>query len=144
MKKLLPLLLLALLISSCGKKESATLKVYNTEAFAYEIGDGSYELNSTTQVKGFKQNENDQQFTASLAYQVDLVKPNGEVVKGVVSKTEKKVEKEKMSDTQLEAQFDIDSTYTAGTYKLIFRVRDMLSEQADSSSAEFKIGEEDM
>jgi ABC-type thiamine transport system substrate-binding protein len=144
MKKLLPLLLLALLVSSCGKKETSTLKVYNTEAFAYEIGDGSYELNATTQVKGFKQNENGKEFTASLAYQVDLVKPNGTVVKGLVNKTEKKAGKEKMSDTQLEAQFDIDSTYGVGTYKVIFRVRDVFSEQADSSSAEFKIGVEDM
>jgi PBP1b-binding outer membrane lipoprotein LpoB len=143
MKKLFPLLIIALFFSSCSSDEPAGLEVYNTEAFAYDLGDGAWEVNSTTRVKGFKQNEDNQKFTASLSFDVDLVKPSGEVIRGLVSKTEDKTDNEKMSDTELEVQLELDSTYAAGTYKLVFRVRDVLSEQADSSSAEFKIGEEE-
>jgi hypothetical protein len=142
MKKLFSLFILALFISSCSSEKTAKLEVYNTEAFAYDLGDGAWEVNSTTRVKGFLQNEKNKKFTASLSYDIDLIKPSGEIIRGLISKTEDKTANEKMSDTELEAQVELDSTYAAGNYKIIFRVRDVLSEQEDSSSAEFKIGED--
>ena len=49
---------------------------------------------------------------------------------------------EKMSDVDLETQFDLDSTYAEGNYKVIFIVKDMNTEQTAKSSAEFVLEEE--
>ena len=142
MKKLILPFLLLLLVSACGREESNKLEVYNTEAFAYDIGDGTWEVNASARVKGFIQNENNEEFTASLSFDIDLVTPSGNTINSLISRTEDKTNNEKMSDTNLEIQFELDSAYAAGNYKIIFRVRDLLSEQTDSASAEFKIGEE--
>ncbi|MFO7447110.1 MAG: hypothetical protein R6W90_12130 [Ignavibacteriaceae bacterium] len=145
MKKLFIPFILLLIIAGCGGEEPEKLEVYNTEAFAYDIGDGTWEVNAHTRVKGFKQNENNNTFTASLSFEVDLVTPAGNIVSSLINKTEDKSNNERMMDADLEAQFELDSTYVPGKYNVVFRVRDILSEQADSSSASFEIeGEEEM
>jgi len=139
MKKVYLFILLAFLISQCGDDEPLNIEVYNTEAFAYNISDGIWEVNATTRVKGFKQNENNGQFTASLSYDIDLITPSGETISSMISRTADKENSERMSDTELEVQFELDSTYSAGTYQLIFRVRDALTESADTSKTEFRL-----
>lgn len=126
---------------SCGKDEQTKLEAYNAEAFAYDIGD-SWEVNATTRVKGFNQKEEGGNFTATFSYEIDLVTASGDTIKSLVSQTEDKMKNEKMSDTDLEAQFELDSTYTEGTYKVIFNVKDAYTQQTAVSSAEFVIEEE--
>lgn len=138
MKKLLSLCLLVLFLSACGTEEKNNLEV-STNAYAFDLGDGAWEVNATSIIKGFKQNENNETFTASLTYEVDIVTPAGNTLKSLVNKTEDKSEKEKISDFQIETQLNLDSTYAPGKYRLVFRVKDVLSEQADSASAEFEI-----
>lgn len=129
------------LFTSCGKKEESKLQAYNAEAFAYDIG-GSWEVNATTRVKGFYQKENNGIYTATLYYEIDLITANGDTLKSIISKTEDKTNHEKMSDVDLETQFELDSTYSDGTYKVLFNVRDVNSQQSAISSAEFIIENE--
>lgn len=126
---------------SCGKSEDTKLTAYNAEAFAYDIG-GSWEVNATTRVKGFVQKEQNGNYTALLSYEIDLVTPANDTIKSLISKTEDKIKNEKMSDVDLETQFDLDSTYSEGTYKVIFNVKDVNSQQTAASSAEFTIENE--
>lgn len=126
-----------LLFSSCSKEEKK-LEVFNAEAFAYDLGE-SWEVDATIRVKGFNQNEDNSKFTATLSYDIDLVKPSGDTVKSLISKTEDKSNNEVFMDVPLEIQFDLDSTYTDGDYKLIFRVKDAETGKMASASAPFNL-----
>lgn len=126
-----------LLFSSCSKEEKK-LEVFNAEAFAYDLG-GSWEVDATIRVKGFKQNEKDNKFTTTLSYDIDLVKPAGDTVKALISRTEDKSNNEEFMDVPLEIQFDLDSTYSDGDYKLIFKVKDAETGKMASASASFNL-----
>lgn len=137
MKYLLSLFIAGLILfTNCGKKEESKLEAYNAEAFAYDLGD-SWEVNATTRVKGFFQKEENGSFTALLSYDIDLVTAAGDTIKSLISRTEDKMKNEKMTDVDLETQFDLDSTYAEGNYRVIFNVKDMNTEQTAQSSAEF-------
>jgi hypothetical protein len=132
---------LLLLFNACSKEEKK-LEVFNAEAFAYDLGN-SWEVDATTRVKGFKQNESENKFTATLSYNIDLVKPSGDTLKSLISKTEDKVNDEAFIDAPVEIQFDLDSTYTDGEYKLIFNIKDAETGQTASASASFKLQKEE-
>jgi len=128
---------LVLLIGSCAKEEKK-LEVFNAEAFAYDLGD-SWEVDASTRVKGFKQTETDNKFKATLSYDIDLVKPAGDTVKSLISRTEDKVNDEEAMDVPVEIQFDLDSTYKDGDYKVIFNIKDAETGQSASASAPFSL-----
>jgi hypothetical protein len=131
-------LIFIFVLSSCSKKEETKLEAFSAEAFAYDIGD-AFEVNASTRVKGFQQEEENKKFKASLAFDIDLVKPNGDTIKSMITRVEDKINAEKMSDVPLEIQFNLDSTYAIGKYKLIFEIKDVNSEQKTSSSADFDL-----
>lgn len=133
-------ILLLFIISGCSKKEEK-LEVFNAEAFAYDLGDG-WEVDATTRVKGFKQTEKDDKYYAKISYIIDLVKPDGEMIKSVVSKTEDKENDEIFMDVPVEIQFDLDSTYHDGDYKVIFNIKDAETGKTASASATFKLQKE--
>lgn len=133
-------ILLLFIISGCSKKEEK-LEVFNAEAFAYDLGDG-WEVDATTRVKGFKQTEKDDKYYAKISYIIDLVKPDGETIKSVVSKTEDKENDEIFMDVPVEIQFDLDSTYHDGDYKVIFNIKDAETGKTASASATFKLQKE--
>jgi len=129
------------ILAGCSGGDKSKLEAYNAEAFAYDLGD-SWEVNATTRVKGFFQKEENKTFTALLSYDIDLVTPAGDRLKSLISRTEDKMKNEKMSDVDLETQFDLDSTYAEGNYKVIFNVKDMNTQQTAISSAEFVLENE--
>jgi len=142
MKYILSLFFISLfLFTNCGRKEESKLEAYNAEAFAYDLGE-SWEVNSTTRVKGFFQKEENGTFTALLSYDIDLVTAAGDTIKSLISRTEDKMKNEKMTDVDLETQFELDSTYIEGNYKVIFNVKDINTQQIARSSAEFVLEEE--
>ncbi len=128
---------LLILLSSCSKDEKK-LEAFNAEAFAYDLGN-SWEVDASVRVKGFKQNENNNKFTTTLSYNIDLVKPAGDTVKSLVSKTEDKSNDEEFMDVPVEIQFDLDSTYADGEYKLVINVKDAESGKTASASASFSL-----
>ncbi len=138
---LVTFILFVILFNACSKKEEVKLTVYNATAFAYDLGN-SWEVDATTRVKGFMQKEDKGMFSASLAYEINLITPKKDTIKSLISKVVDKSEKEKMSDTNLEAQFDLDSTYSDGTYKLIWKVKDVFTSDTASSSSNFKLESE--
>jgi hypothetical protein len=131
---------LLLILGACSKEEKK-LEAFNAEAFAYDLGN-SWEVDGTVRVKGFKQNEMDNKFTATLSYDIDLVKPAGDTVKALISKTEDKTNDEEFMDVPIEVQFDLDSTYQDGDYKIIYHIKDAGTNQTASASASFKLQKE--
>ncbi|QQS35885.1 MAG: hypothetical protein IPM56_16845 [Ignavibacteriales bacterium] len=140
MKKIFFVLLTGLTLISCGK-EDLKLEAFNPEAFAFDIGD-TWEVNASAQVRGFLQVEENEMFKASLAFSVDLITPSGDTIAGLITRVEDLNNNEKVLDTSLEAQFELDSTYAAGKYNVVFNVKDVNNNQTATTAASFEITEE--
>lgn len=143
MKTFINLSLLAVLLFSfgCSKKEETKLAAFNAEAFAYDLSDG-WELNSTVRVKGLTYKEENKKFLSSMDFTVDLVTPKGDTVKSIFKGSDKKENSEKASDLPLEAQANLDSTYKAGKYKVLFNITDNYGGQKTTAVKEFEISKE--
>ncbi len=131
-----------LLITGCSKKEETKLQAINPEAAAFDMGDGASEINASVIVKGFQQNEADGFFNSELSYSVDLHRPDGSLVKDKFSDVMIAKEKEKLTDQQLNIQFELDSTFVKGKYKLVINIKDKNSAQTVTAEKEFTLGEE--
>lgn len=131
-----------LLITGCSKKEETKLQAINPEAAAFDMGDGASEVNASVIVKGFQQNEADGFFNSELSYSVDLHRPDGSLVKDKFSDVMIAKEKEKLTDQQLNIQFELDSSFVKGKYKLVINIKDKNSAQSVTAEKEFTLGEE--
>ncbi len=138
MKYLTAALLIFLCFAGCSKNEEPKLQAYNAEAFAYDIG-GSWEVNASARVKGFKQKEENQKFFVSLAYDIDVITPKGDTLKSIITRVEDKDSQEELTDIPLEIQFNLDSTYAPGKYVLVFHVSDPETGGKASAAAGFEL-----
>jgi hypothetical protein len=140
MKVLIALFSGVLLLVGCSKKaELVNITAFSTEAFAYGIGDSS-EIDASTRVKGFQQDQKNNMFVSTFSYDIDLITPKGDTVKSIFSRVVDKSSKEKLSDTQLDVQFNVGPSFLKGKYKLVFRIKDALSGAATSANANFDLG----
>lgn len=133
--------ILFFLAISCSKKE-VRFETFNPEAFAYDL-DSVWEVNATVNVRGFVQHENsdEESFTASLSYSVDIITPEGKKIENLYSDNIDLSSHEKIMDIPVETQFDLDSTYTMGKYELIFNVKDNFSDEEISGKTTFELNE---
>ncbi|MBK7229657.1 MAG: hypothetical protein IPH97_12525 [Ignavibacteriales bacterium] len=138
MKKIFFVFVVLLLIVACSKKDTK-FEAFSAEAFAYDIGDGSAEVNATVRVKGFTQTEKDNNYKAEVAYQVDMIKPDSSVQRSIFKFVQQSEEKEAIGDIPLEAQFSLDSTYEAGTYTLVYKISDKNSENKIEAKVNFDL-----
>lgn len=138
MKKIFFVFGLFLLIISCSKKD-IKFEAFSAEAFAFDIGDGIAEVNSTVRVKGFVQTEKDNNYKAAVAYEIDLLKPDSTIRKSIFKFVQKDENKEPISDIALEAQFNLDSTYKSGVYTLIYKIADKNSENILETKVNFDL-----
>jgi hypothetical protein len=139
MKNIVLFALTVLLFTHCSKKEEK-FEAFSTEAFAYDLG-GKWEVNATVRIKGFNQivDKETGNYAATISLIVDLVKPDSSVEAGKFSYVHTETSKEKISDIGLEAQFDLDSTYQEGLYKLIFHIKDANSDNKTSTETELEL-----
>ena len=138
MKKIIFMIATLLVIISCSKKE-VKFEAFSAEAVAFYIGDGTAEVNATVRVKGFVQTEKDNNYKASVAYEVDLLNPDSSVRKSVYKFVQSAEKKEPISDIALDAQFSLDSTYKAGTYTLVFNIADKNSDNKTEAKVSFDL-----
>ena len=138
MKKIFFVLVSLLIIISCSKKD-VKFEAFSAEAFAFDIGDGTAEVNATVRIKGFTQTEKDDIYKAAVAYDVDLIKPDSSKSKSVFKFVQNDEGQEPISDIALEAQFSLDSSYTEGTYTLVFNITDKNSENKTEAKVNFDL-----
>lgn len=138
MKKLLVLFLFSLLIFACSKEEEVKVELFSPEAFCYSL-DSGWELNSSVNVKGFKQEEKDGKFSAKISYSVDLMTPGNNIKSGIFKDVIEKESNERIMDIALECQLVLDSTYEKGDYTVIFNVKDVLSGKTKDINKTFKV-----
>ncbi len=139
MKYFIALIFIAFLLNGCSKEE-VKLEAFSPEAFAFDIGD-RWEVNAPVNVKGFNQKEIEDTFYASITYSVDLILPDDKKIENIFNNTEEVTKGEEIIDVQLEVQFELDSNYTDGKYKLLFNIRDNFSEKTTEVSVEFDLTE---
>jgi hypothetical protein len=123
------------LLKSVFPKEEVKFEAFSPEAFAYDLGD-TWEVNATVNVRGFEEIEVEDELSASLDFSVDFVNPEGEVTENIFSDAKEAKDKE-INYLQLETQFEIDSTYAEGIYKIIFNIKD--NNTSDSTTAEVEV-----
>lgn len=138
MKKVILVLVTLLIVISCSKKD-VKFEAFSAEAFAFDLEDGTAEVNATVRVKGFTQTEKDDIYKAAVAYDVDLIKPDSSVSKSVFKFVQNDEGQEPISDIALEAQFSLDSSYTEGTYTLVFNITDKNSENKTEAKVNFDL-----
>lgn len=138
MKKIFLIVICLLVIAACSKKE-VPFEAFSAEAFVFDIGDGIAEVNSTVRVKGFVQTEKDNNYKAAIAYDIDLLKPDSTLEKSVFKFVQKDENTEPINDIALEAQFNLDSTYEAGTYTLIYNIADKNSDKTLEAKVNFDL-----
>ena len=138
MKKIILVLVALLIVISCSKKD-VKFEAFSAEAFAFDIGDGTAEVNATVRIKGFTQTEKDDIYKAAVAYDVDLIKPDSSISKSVFKFVQNDEGQEPISDIALEAQFSLDSSYTEGTYTLVFNITDKNSENKTETKVNFDL-----
>lgn len=138
MKIILFVFAVLLIAVSCNKKV-IKFEAFSPEAFAYDIGDGISEVNASVRVKGFTQTEKNGKYDASISFNVDLVKPDKSIIKSIFGDIKKESSSEPINDLGLEAQFNLDSTFTNGNYKLIFNIMDDVSKNKTTSETNFDI-----
>lgn len=136
MKKYLSIIIFTIMIISCEKKEE-NFEAFNAEAFAYDL-DNYWEVNISTRIKGAKEylDEESKNYLYALSFSVDLVHPDSTVEKNKFSFAHSQQSDEKLRDLGLEAQFELDSTYKAGNYKIIINIKDEHSQKQTSIEEE--------
>lgn len=141
--------LLFLLTIACSKKEE-NFEGFSAETFAFDLGD-KWEVNATVRVKGVKQVkvedgdgsevkvDNGEGYYSALTLNIDLVHPDGKIEKNKFSYTHSKKSNEILRDIGLEAQFELDSTYSDGIYKIVFNISDAHSQKSTSIEKELEL-----
>jgi major membrane immunogen (membrane-anchored lipoprotein) len=138
MKKIFFVFAALLLIISCSKKDFK-FEAFSAEAFTFDLGDGTAEVNSTVRVKGFTQIEKDDNYYANVAFEVDLLKPDSTITKSVFKFVKNEEKAEPINDIALEAQFALDSSYQSGTYTLVYRIMDKNSDNSLETNVSFDL-----
>ncbi|MFH1198077.1 MAG: hypothetical protein V1720_20405 [bacterium] len=137
MKKTFVILPIVILLFACSK-EAPRFELFSPEAFAYSL-DSGWELNASVNVKGFVQKEKEETYTAKLSFSTDIVTPNSDTLKAVDYGLRDGTEPEEIMDLKIDVQLQLDSTYIAGKYKIIFFVEDNYSNQKASIEKEFEL-----
>ena len=122
MKKIFPVLLLIFLINGCSKQEEK-FELYSPVAFAYSL-DNSWELNASCQAKGFAKKEYKGRLGAQVSFVIDLKTPDGVIKKDVQHGRVDQLADKDVIDLAINTQINLDSTYKAGKYILIFNAKD--------------------
>ena len=125
-------------ICSCSKKEDIKLEASINTTYAFNL-DSAWEVNISTKLKGFKQETSNDKFKTSISYTIDIIKPGGVTVKGLASKTEDKIDREKVPDIILDSQFNLDASYKPGKYTIIMNLKDLATGQTTTASKDLDL-----
>lgn len=139
--KIIKIIIYLLLISflGCKSRPEPNLELFSPEAFAFNIGD-SWEVNSSVNVKGFQKKKEGNKFKAQLSYNIDLITPKSDSLVSIFKSSYVDL-KEELNDIQLEAQIEIDTSFSKGEYKLLYHVTDELANKRKSMYINFSLTE---
>ena len=127
-----------IIVNGCSKKEELKLTTSGRNAFAIDMGQG-WEVQALTELHGFEQNKKNGKFIASIFYSVDVITTDNKILKSLFTKQVDKKESDKINGVNLEAGFKLDESYPPGNYKVVFNIKDLLSNQSIQDTTELKL-----
>ncbi len=136
MKKLLVTFsLLHILFIGCS--EEPKLELFSPESFAFSLDNG-WEVNASVNAKGFAQieKENSNLYFTHLSFSVNLYTPEDSIHNADYGSITDSTS-EKIMDTQIETQLELDKGFTKGNYTLEFIVEDKYSATKDTLLTRF-------
>ena len=138
--KIFLLALLMIFVWACSGKPEPDLELFSPEAFAYDVGD-SWEVNASVNVKGFAIDENNSISEIKLYYKINLITPQSDTIKSIFDKNVilNADDDENQEDVPLEAQIELDSSFTEGKYELMIYVSDESSKQSKTVAIPFRL-----
>lgn len=139
MKKLfvLGLLFISVLLVSCSETKTE-FEVVNPAVGVFDLGD-SWEVNISFVVKGPELKKEGDNFNSKISFVMDLVKPNGEIIINKTNGLSESNFNESKKDVSVNAQFELDSTFVSGKYKMIINVKDLISNKDFKIEKEFDL-----
>ena len=115
------------------------MELFSPEAFAYDVGD-SWEVNASINVKGFAVDENNDNPEIKLYYNINLITPQNDTIKSIFDKNViLNADDDENQEIPLEAQIELDSSFTEGQYELMFYVSDENSKQSKTVAIPFRL-----
>lgn len=131
---------LLIILTACQPEEPLNLEAFSPQAFAYDLGD-VWEVNASVRVKGFRQVKSDEtnEFSASVAYSVDLTGPDGEFREGIFKFRKDVSNYERILDISLDSQFELGAQYNEGIYTLTYNINDENSDMETNLNLEFEL-----
>lgn len=130
-----------LLLSACGKEEPVQFSAQSVEVFAYDLV-GSWEINASAIIKGVKQDKVGELYEYSFSYSVDLVQPDKTKLESFFNDKHTGTSNEIQTDIPIDIQFELDSTYQTGAYKLIINIKDTKSGNQTTVEKDFELSGE--
>jgi len=139
MKKVFIFISVYIFIWACSGKPEPNLELFSPEAFAYDVGE-SWEVNASINVKGFAIDENNNNPEIKLYYNINLITPHNDTIKSIFDKNViLNAEDDENQEIPLEAQIELDSSFTEGQYELMFYISDESSKQSKTVAIPFRL-----
>ncbi len=113
------------------------LELFSPDAFAFSMDDG-WDLNATVNVKGFKQNYEDDEYSSRVSYFIHIVTPTDTIYKadyGVLEESSS----EEMLDLTIESQIAFNSSFEAGEYMMLVFAEDQFNANKDTLTIPFTL-----
>lgn len=136
MKKFITAFLIFSFFFACSSEEPE-LELFSPEAYAFALDNG-WELNSSVRVKNFKQIESDGKYYTAIAYHLDLITPQDTIKEADFGSIEETYNEEIM-DLAIDSQIELDSSFTVGSYRVVFYVEDLNSQKRDTLFVNFEL-----
>lgn len=137
MKKFLIILFCATLLISCSKEEKK-LELKDINVVAMNLGT-SWGVMGTASINGFEQTEENDKYKAKISYYVNLITPAGDTLPEIDYGVVDEEDEEEILIANVEVQVELDSSFAAGNYKMLFYINDDLSGKTAEAEKSFEI-----
>lgn len=141
MKRLyLVIILIIITLISCSKEPPKEYRGFDPEIFVMSLGDMGWEAICKIKVEGFATIEKDENYSADLELNIDLITPQKDTLRSSGVSTFNEISKEEFhSYLNLEASFSIDPDYGTGNYQAVYHIKDNFSKKEFALSKLFEV-----
>lgn len=137
----LPIILTIFIFILVGcEKQKLDLKFYDVEVYSMPIDEEAtaQEVIVSLKSEGFKVIKEEGNYKFHIGIEVDLVRPDKEVIDNIAKIDSVGIQKEKFDRyVNLELSFILDNSYPTGKYELIIRGNDLFGDTFDEIKQEF-------
>lgn len=135
-------LLILFFFFSCSKEEPLNFRIYDLDIYSIPLDEEAtqQEVYASVKVEGFKAIKEDGNFKFHILLEADLIAPDNRTTKSIAKLDTLGTQNEKFGKyLNLEVSFVLDETYPHGSYQVILRAKDLLSNLSSEVKQEFNL-----